>query len=382
MGKGTIFYVHGAGNRDKEAADYEAALRLGLFGAQADPALAARLQRSTWGQQAGPDAAFPLLDATLPEVVSGDVGFVTAPDLADPVAPLKALAPEPGKAALAAGSVDADLLLMILEAGLVDLSDEGISADALRQAAKTVASSSAYRDAAGPGEALIDATLESVATVVIANEGAGALGPGDLVKAVGAVAGAIGKALLGSGVASVVGSWLGTNLGPPAKLALSKRLARERGQFMRKSILVPADVLFYQRNGEEIRSWVRMEIGKLEPPVVALGHSLGGIILVDALFTPDSPKTNVELLITFGSQSAFLQSIGALGPLTPNLPWLNLWTRYDFASFLAGSMWPGLVRDVEIPIDVGFPDAHGAYYESAQFFTEIKAHPIVKEVLV
>jgi len=376
-GKGTIFYVHGAGNRDPQASSYEAELR-SRFELSAD---STKLSRSHWGEKKGPDASLPGLDDILPEVIPADAGFGPVADIDDPLASLRALAPGPGEAAFAAPSRDADQLLQLLQAGLVDLADVGLSVESLQAAAAAVAASPEYAAAAGSSVNVVDATLQSVSAVAIKAEGTGAFGLGDITSAIGAAAGAIAERLLGSGVLSVAGSWIGTNLGPPLKLALSRRLARERGSIMRKGILVPTDVLYYQRNGAEIRQFIRDEISELDPPVVALGHSLGGIILVDALFSPDTEKTAVELLVTFGSQSAFLQSVGALGALSPNVRWINIWTRYDFASFLVAQIWPGLVEDVEVPIEVGFPDSHSAYYTTPAFIDRIKAEPAVRAIL-
>jgi len=376
-GKGTILYVHGAGSRDPTASGYEAELRT-RFGLSAN---STKLRRSHWGEKKGPDASLPDLDKVLPEVIPAEAGFGPVAGADDPLAALRALAPGPDEAAFVVPTPDANQLLQLLQAGLVDLSDVGLSAESLQAAASAVAASPEYAAAAGAGVDVVDATLQSVSAVAIRNEGAGAFGLGDIASAIGAAAGAIAERVLGSGVLSVAGSWIGTNLGPALKLALSRRLAQERGKIMRKGILVPTDVLYYQRNGAEIREFIRSEISELDPPVVALGHSLGGIILVDALFTPDQEKTAVELLITFGSQSAFLRSVGALGPLTPNLRWVNIWTRYDFASFLAAQIWPGLVEDVEVPIDVGFPDSHAAYYTTPAFINRIKAEPAVQAIL-
>jgi len=206
-------------------------------------------------------------------------------------------------------------------------------------------------------------------------------GSEDVAAALKAGMGGVAQSLLGSGLLNVAGSWVGARLGPPAKLALSRHLAEQRNAFMKGHILVAADVLAYQRNGAPIRDWVRGELEALEPPVVAVGHSLGGIILVDTLFGPDRRDVGVRSLVTFGSQSAFLACIGALGPVEPDLPWTNIWTRYDFASFLAGSRWPTLVTDVEVPIEVGFPDAHGAYYETPGFFDALRADPVVAGIL-
>jgi hypothetical protein len=162
---------------------------------------------------------------------------------------------------------------------------------------------------------------------------------------------------------------------PGALLGLSRKFAKQRKAAMTSSaFLVPADVLFYQRNSTEIRSFLREEIATLEPPVVAIAHSLGGIIMVDTLFgNHDGEPTDVgvDLLVTFGSQSSMLSAIGAFPIVDPKTAkWLNIWTRYDFASFLGQGIWPGAV-DREVAFDVGFPDSHGKYFTEAGFYSAI-----------
>ena len=76
-----------------------------------------------------------------------------------------------------------------------------------------------------------------------------------------------------------------------------------RRAIMHDHILVAADVLHYERNGDRIRAHVRDEIAALAAPRMVLAHSLGGIIAVDALFGPGAPTIDVALLVTFGSQS-------------------------------------------------------------------------------
>lgn len=377
MGTGTILFVHGAGNRRAQAEDYEQQLREGLGIAAGSP----RLQRSDWGEQLGPKAAMPGLESILPEVIPGGAGFAAQPDLADPTAPLRALGGA-GAAGFAAPKSDADQLLALLQAGLVDLDEEfGVPVSSLQSAATRVAESQDYTNAAGSPSALVSATLQSASAAALAEQGGGAFGVGDVLSAVGGVASGIARQILGSGIASVVGNLAGTTLLPGLKLGLSKQLAQDRAAIMRKTALVPTDVLFYQRHGARIRDGIRQEIAQLDGPVVVLGHSLGGIILVDTLFEDGAPDTKVELLVTFGSQSAYLQCVQALDPLTPKGRWVNIWTRYDFVSFVAGGMWPGLVEDVEIPIDVGFPDAHGAYYQTPAFLDVLRAQPEIAAIL-
>jgi len=201
---------------------------------------------------------------------------------------------------------------------------------------------------------------------------------------IGQAVGAAASRLLGS-VSSAIGGWLGPRLMPAALLAISRRAATDRRSIMHSGgFLVPADVLFYQRRGATIRTCIRSELMGLPRPVVALGHSLGGIALVDTLFGPDAPAApadlGVDLLITFGSQSAMLAAIGAIDSVAPRIPWLNIWTLYDFVSFRAAEILPG-AQDLEIPIEVGFPDSHGAYYTTPAFFDAIMANQIASSIL-
>ena len=119
------------------------------------------------------------------------------------------------------------------------------------------------------------------------------------------------------------------------------------------------------------------EIAKAKPPVVALGHSLGGVILVDLLTQPDA--LSVARLVTVGSQSPLFYAIDALDRIrrkdggpdpAPFTPWLNVYDRADILSFVAGRVFPGLdnVKDEEIDSRVPFPSAHSAYFHQPRTF--------------
>ena len=58
-------------------------------------------------------------------------------------------------------------------------------------------------------------------------------------------------------------------------------------------------------------AYVRDCLNAAAPPVIAVGHSLGGIILVDVLSASNPPP--VALLVTVGSQSPILFAYDALG---------------------------------------------------------------------
>ncbi len=122
------------------------------------------------------------------------------------------------------------------------------------------------------------------------------------------------------------------------------------------------DVIFYQRRGDRILTSIEVEISKCVPPVVVLGHSLGGIMLVDLLSLADPPA--VARLITVGSQSPVLFKHDALAnlrlnaPARPFVPWLNVFDRNDLLSFCAQRVFsdvPG-IEDFEVASGSPFPE--------------------------
>ena len=151
-------------------------------------------------------------------------------------------------------------------------------------------------------------------------------------------------------------------------------------------ILGLADVLVYQRAGEAIRDHVRKVLSGHQVaglPLIALGNSLGGIILVDLLRGPDAPKP--DLLVTVGSQSSIMRAIGALdddGSPPPFQPWLNIYDLRDFLAFVAQPIWPDTpgIQDHEVDLRLGFPEVHGpAYLSEPAVFDAILGHPAVTE---
>lgn len=359
---GAVLYVHGAGNRAAQSEAYAAQLRAGL--AVGDQ----RFRVSSWGVTVGPDESLPRIGLTMPEDPSGAFPEELP---SDPYEPLRSM--ESGGGAFESEArADARTILGYLELGRLDAADTGIPPDHVRAAAAEVAASPELDRADGPSSELIEAAV--TAAVGRAVERQGAEGAGAFPIDFGAIKSELAQKILGGGV-SVLGGWLGPKLSAGVSSWASEQLARRRRDIMRDNILVAADVLFYQRHGARIREHVRGEIEKLPAKSIVLGHSLGGIILVETLFGSDAAPANVELLVTYGSQSPFLYAVDALEKLKPTIPWLNVWTRYDFVSFLAGGLWPGLVDDVEVDVEVGFPQAHGAYYESQAFYDAIKARP-------
>jgi hypothetical protein len=377
MAAGTFFYVHGAGNRAVEAQANAVLLRDGL-GISATPEL---LVPSTWGEAVGPDPDFPRVPDVLPESLHGIGEAVDEVAAADSYGPLKLLAAPQALDAQESTPTPSDIgwLLAALEGGTLDAASLGVTEASLRAAANEVAGSLELAAASGSDEQLVDAVLRSVAARALELDRAaappmeGLLGV-DIGASILAVAGSVANHLVGA-LTSVVG-WVGPSLKPGALLALSRLAAPQRLSLMTsRQFLTPTDVLFYQRRGAAVRAHIREELAGLDRPIVALGHSLGGIALVDTLFGPDAQAPadhGVGLLVTFGSQSAMLGAIGALDAVNPTIPWTNIWTMYDFVSFRASVLWPG-ATDVGIPMEIGFPDSHGAYYTTPAFFDAVRS---------
>ncbi len=156
---------------------------------------------------------------------------------------------------------------------------------------------------------------------------------------------------------------------------------RERRLHLMRDYAAPflADVAFYLRHGETFRDYVEEQMRGLEPPVVAVGHSLGGVILVDLLSQGD--RREVELLVTAGTQAPLLYALHSLENLSPDdpatmpfAPWLNVYNPNDFLSFCAQPIFahvPGVIDERIEPKGIPFPAAHGAYWRENRVFERI-----------
>lgn len=175
----------------------------------------------------------------------------------------------------------------------------------------------------------------------------------------------------------------GTGRGPLLRVA-GKPLVRigSRYALRRRRALTDAahpaagDILKYLARGEDMRRGLRDLVAALEPPVVLLGHSLGGIISLDTLIS--GPLPGVELLITVGSQGPFLYETGALpslahpDPLPGHVPpWLNLYDRRDLLGYAAEPLFPGRAHDIATDSRQPFPVAHSAYWTDPAVYRAI-----------
>ncbi|MFE2273740.1 hypothetical protein ACFXB4_31455 [Streptomyces lavendulae] len=144
------------------------------------------------------------------------------------------------------------------------------------------------------------------------------------------------------------------------------------------------DILRYQARGAGLRAFLHERITAAPGPTVLIGHSLGGIALVDLLAleaATGGPVPGAELLVTVGSQAPYLHEIGALTALPPGsaLPygfprWLNVYDRQDVLSYLAAPVFPGdpRVTDHEVSSRQPFPASHSAYWKQPSLYERIE----------
>lgn len=155
------------------------------------------------------------------------------------------------------------------------------------------------------------------------------------------------------------------------------KIKRKRGAMTDGAYPFAGDIMVYQAKGKKIRDFIRSQIEQVEPPVVLLAHSLGGIACVDLLIEEDL-RDRVKLLITAGSQAPFLYEIDALQTLNfgESLPthfpkWLNIYDLRDFLSYVGEGVFPERVVDVKVNNKQPFPEAHGAYWANQETWDAI-----------
>ncbi|QIQ01575.1 hypothetical protein [Streptomyces liangshanensis] len=166
------------------------------------------------------------------------------------------------------------------------------------------------------------------------------------------------------------------------RVATQSFLDRKRGEVTSEKASEIGDILRYQARGQHLRAHLERVIGNSPEPPVVIGHSLGGIALVDtlALAARRQSPLPVRLLVTVGSQAPFLHELGALAGLEPGdrLPadfprWLNIYDRRDVLSYLAEPVFPGdgRITDHEVRSGMPFPVSHSAYWKLPSVFERI-----------
>jgi hypothetical protein len=272
----------------------------------------------------------------------------------------------------------------------LDLSGIGIPADEIADAADAVADAPELLAAAqAAGKAADPDFIAAVARAVVARVlAAHRFDPPGTAPAVlfddakrGRLVQQVDKALAPAGTRGLLNDWIKKKAGGFAVQRASSWVESRRNGFMGLSTPAIGDILFYQRRGEAFRDFVASRLRGLDRPVVAVGHSLGGIVLVDLLSRPGAPP--VDLLVTAGSQSPMLYAIDALDSIrwgkaqpVPFTPWLNIYNRQDFLSFIAGRIFQGVsgITDEEVDPGVPFPESHSAYWYSNRVYELIRQH--------
>lgn len=181
----------------------------------------------------------------------------------------------------------------------------------------------------------------------------------------------------------VVLDWTKRQLQEAAMGFGTRAFKRRRGAIMDGAYPFAGDILVYQAKGQKIRDfiWDQIRHERVEPPVVVMAHSLGGIACVDLLIEQDL-SDKVACLITVGSQAPFFYEIGALQrlpygePLPAHFPkkWLNIYDLRDFLSYVGDrpGLFPGKMTDVLVDNKQPFPEAHGAYWANEQTWDAIE----------
>jgi hypothetical protein len=155
------------------------------------------------------------------------------------------------------------------------------------------------------------------------------------------------------------------------------------------------DVFVYLKEGKhrgEIRTVVRQALLEAhvakqagQGPLVLVGYSMGGVILVDMLSDPQAAGLPADLavdaLLTVGSQAGLFASLDVL---TPNAPagsvrrkpdcvklWLNVFDPIDPLAFRADMIYKDAI-DLVFNSVAGITDTHSKYFQRPQFYAKAR----------
>lgn len=118
--------------------------------------------------------------------------------------------------------------------------------------------------------------------------------------------------------------------------------------------------------------------------LVVMGHSLGGVILVDCLSDPDFCQSigltgdkQIDVLLTVGSQPGFFHELGLLASrgntkVDSVRHWLNIYDELDVLSFRAAPLFPDQAKDMLFSSKTGLLSAHSAYFSRIQFYERLR----------
>lgn len=180
-------------------------------------------------------------------------------------------------------------------------------------------------------------------------------------------------------------SWMASAAAKQAARITSPWLRRHRVEVTDGLGPMAGDIMLYQARGEQIRDLLHRTVLDCRPPIVLLGHSLGGVIAVDSLVECAETAAKVPVVLTAGSQAPYLYEINALSslPFGERIPahfpdrWVNFWSPQDLLSFLAESVFARRggcdagrhIEDVRVDCREPFHWSHSAYFKRAEFIS-------------
>jgi pimeloyl-ACP methyl ester carboxylesterase len=104
-----------------------------------------------------------------------------------------------------------------------------------------------------------------------------------------------------------------------------------------------------------------------------VAHSLGGIAAIEMMM--QTPEGMTDQVVTIGTQVGLLQEMGALnriaGDNNSTFPWLNIFDRSDYLSYLVNPFWSNAV-DCEVSSGLPFPESHSAYFSNPDVWARIR----------
>lgn len=164
-----------------------------------------------------------------------------------------------------------------------------------------------------------------------------------------------------------------------------------RGKLSPAVGLFLGDVFVYLKEGE-IREKIRAEVrGMLtnaheaakagKGPLIIVGHSMGGVILIDMLTNPSESQLpadlSVDALLTVGSQPGFFATLDLLAPNPPDRSprrrpdcvknWLNVFDPIDPLAFRTDMIFKD-AEDFAFNSLTGITEAHSKYFQRPQFY--------------
>ncbi|WGS53320.1 hypothetical protein LFL96_19795 [Paraburkholderia sp. D15] len=176
-----------------------------------------------------------------------------------------------------------------------------------------------------------------------------------------------------------VGGWVVKKLWPLVQWLGQPYVEKKRGGISDDAMPKLGDILVYQLRGEKISNFIKDNVKACQEPVIVVAHSLGGIASLEMMIDDDAPS-NVKALVTVGSQGPLLYELDCLRSLQDGkkfpgvfVPWVNVYDKADFLSYIGEKLLPGSVVDIQVDNDQPFPEAHSAYWQNDDMWKALRA---------